>query len=236
LNGFLKDWELQSNENKVYTIFAGGDDLMLVTPQSAAIKLVKGINDKFEEFSCNNNEVHVSYSVTHFKDHSPIRVISDIAEVNQKEGKKYSSDTQNKLFKDESEKKKAFFSENDKAGTFVYDSFIKNKDLNYFAKQVEYLTSKANDERTGLSRGLIRRLLELSDMMKKYDETDDATYLIAYARLNHSVNRLLKDRDGDIKKFFENVLTINKDGNEEAKKLEKILHPLICQVIYNIRK
>jgi len=33
-----------------------------------------------------------------------------------------------------------------------------------------------------------------------------------------------------------NVLTINKDGNEESKKLERILHPLVCQVIYNIRK
>lgn len=235
LNGFLKEWELKSEENKVYTVFAGGDDLMLVTPQSSAIKLVKALNDKFEEFACNNNEVHISYSVTHFKDHSPIRVISDIAEVNQKEGKKYSSDTQNKLFKDESEKKKAFLSENDKAGTFVYDSFIKNNDLHYFEKQVEYLTSRANDESTGLSRGLIRRLLELSEMIKKYDETDDATYLIAYARLNYSVNRLLKERDADIKKFFENVLTINKDGNEEAKILVKILHPLVCQVIYNIR-
>ncbi|MBK7380366.1 MAG: type III-A CRISPR-associated protein Cas10/Csm1 [Ignavibacteriales bacterium] len=236
LNGFLKDWELQNEENKVYTVFAGGDDLMLVTPQSSAIKLVKGLNDKFEEFACNNNEVHISYSVTLFKDHSPIRVISDIAEVNQKEGKKYTRDIQNKLFKDESEKRKAFLSENDKAGTFIYDSFIKNKDLSDFTKQVEYLTSKANDEKNGLSRGLIRRLLDLSDMMKKYDETDDATYLIAYARLNYAVNRLLKDRDADIKKFFENVLTINKDGNEEAKKLEKILHPLVCQVIYNIRK
>ncbi len=235
LNGFLKNWELQSKENKVYTIFAGGDDLMLVTPQSSAIKLVKALNEKFEEFACNNNEVHISYSVTHFKDQSPIRIISDIAEVNQKEGKKYSKDVLNKLFKAESKKKKAFLSENDKAGTFVYDSFIKNKDLHYFTKQVEYLTFKANDERTGLSRGLIRRLLELSEMMNKYDETDDATYLIAYARLNYSVNRLLKDRDIDIKKFFENVLTINKDGNEEAKKLEKILHPLVCQVIYNIR-
>jgi len=37
-------------------------------------------------------------------------------------------------------------------------------------------------------------------------------------------------------KFFEDILTINKEGNEEAQKLEKILHPLVCQVIYNIRK
>ncbi len=92
------------------------------------------------------------------------------------------------------------------------------------------------DEKTGLSRGLIRKLFELSEMLRKYEDTDDASYLIAYARLNHTVNRILKDKDIEIKKFFENVLTINKVGNEIAHKLEKILHPLICQVIYSLRK
>ena len=235
LNGFLANWEKQNKENKAYTIFAGGDDLMLIAPQSSALKLVKNLNDKFEEFICSNHEVHISYSITHFKDHTPIRIVADIAEENQKEGKKYTKAEQNELLNLENKKGAAFLAEYDKAGTFIYNTFIKNKDLEYFSKQVDYLTAKANDERTGLSRGLIRKLLDLSEMMKKYDATDDATYLIAYARLNYTVNRILKDRDTDIKKFFENVLTINKSGNEEAKRLEKILHPLVCQVIYNIR-
>jgi CRISPR-associated protein Csm1 len=237
LNGFLANWEKQNKENKAYTIFAGGDDLMLISPQSSALKLVKNLNDKFEEFICLNQEVHISYSITHFKDHTPIRIVADIAEDNQKEGKKYTKAEQNELLNLENKKGVAFLADYDKAGTFIYNTFIKNKDLDFFSKQVEYLTLKANDERNGLSRGLIRRLLDLSEMMKKYNETDDATYLIAYARLNNSVNRLLKDRgtDTDIKKFFENVLTINKTGNEVAEKLEKILHPLVCQVIYNIR-
>ncbi len=259
LNGFLENWETENrkkiennaklskptitideikklkNENRVYTIFAGGDDLMLITPQSSALKLVKNLNDKFEEFICSNQEVHISYSITHFKDHTPIRIVADIAEDNQKEGKKYTKIEQNELLNLENKKGAAFLAEYDKAGTFIYNTFIKNKDLEYFSKKVNYLTAKANDERTGLSRGLIRKLLDLSEMIKKYDVTDDATYLIAYARLNYSVNRILKDRDTDIKKFFENVLTINKTGNEEAKRLEKILHPLVCQVIYNIR-
>lgn len=235
LNGFLANWEKQNKENKAYTIFAGGDDLMLIAPQSSALKLVKNLNDKFEEFICSNHEVHISYSITHFKDHTPIRIVSDIAEGNQREGKNYTKAEQNELLNLENKMGAAFLAEYDKAGTFIYNTFIKNKDLEYFSKQVNYLTAKANDERTGLSRGLIRKLLDLSETMKMFDATDDATHLIAYARLNYSVNRILKDRDSDIKKFFENVLTINKTGNEEAKRLEKILHPLVCQVIYNIR-
>ncbi|NWG28922.1 MAG: hypothetical protein HXY48_10360, partial [Ignavibacteriaceae bacterium] len=130
----------------------------------------------------------------------------------------------------------SFVAEYDKAGTFLFDTFVKNEQLDYLMKQIEKLTFKAQDEKSGLSRGLIRRLLELSEMLKKYEETDDATYLIAYARLNHTVNRLLKNKDKELIKFFEDILTINKEGNEEALKLEKILHPLVCQVIYNIRK
>ncbi|NWF89080.1 MAG: hypothetical protein HXY50_06410 [Ignavibacteriaceae bacterium] len=233
LNGFLSYWGKETRDNKVYTIFAGGDDLMLISPQSSAVKLINELNKKFDEFTCSNKEVHISYSVTHFKDHTPIRIIADFAEESQKEGKKHTKDEQGRLLN--SEKEKAFLSEYDKAGTFLFNTFLKNEMLNDFIRQVEDLTIKAKDEKSGLSRGLIRRLLELSEMLKKYEETDDATYLIAYARLNHSVNRLLKDKDKDIKKFFDNVLTINKTGNEEAQKLEKILHPLICQVIYNIR-
>lgn len=257
LNGFLSNWETQKqneviekaknknpiitneelnklrNENRVYTIFAGGDDLMLIAPQSSAVKLIKALNDKFDEFTCSNKEVHISYSVTHFKDHTPIRIVADFAEESQKRGKKYSKDEQSKFLKEE--KEKAFLADKDKAGTFLFNTFVKNEQLGFMMQQIEKLTLKAQDEKSGLSRGLIRRLLELSEMLKKYKETDDAAYLIAYARLNHSVNRLLKDKDRDIKQFFDNVLTINKTGNEEAQKLEKILHPLVCQVIYNIR-
>jgi len=234
LNGFLAEWETKANDNKVYTIFAGGDDLMIVTPQSSAIKLIKALNDEFKKFTCDNRELHISYSITHFKDHTPIRIVADFAEENQKDGKRSTSNTQYRLLKTRDEK--SFVDDVDKAGTFLFNTFVKNEQLDYLMKQIEELTLKAQDEKSGLSRGLIRHLLELSEMLKKYEETDDATYLIAYARLNHTVNRLLKDKDKEIIKFFEDILTINKEGNEEAQKLEKILHPLVCQVIYNIRK
>jgi len=258
LNGFLADWENKKqkgielvakqinpdiskeelkklkNENRVYTIFAGGDDLMLVTPQSSAIKLVNELNKKFAEFVCDNNEVHISYSITHFKDHTPVRLVADFAENNQTDGKKNTKDSQYELL--EQKNVEAFYHKNDKAGTYLFDSFVKNENLEYLLEQINKLTTKAQDEKSGLSKGLIRRLLELSETLKKYEETDDASYLIAYARLNHTVNRLLKNKDSEIKKFFSDVLTINKEDNEDAQKLEKILHPLVCQVIYNLRK
>src|SRR5690606_26822112 len=157
LNGFLKDWELKlqkyivdkakienpglteeeiiqlKNENRVYTLFAGGDDLMLVTPQSSAIKLINALNSKFQEFACSNQEVHISYSLTPLKDHTPVRLVSEFAEENQKEGKEYTRDFQNIFL--QKEKRKAFLSENDKSGTFLFQTFVKNNDLKYLINQ-----------------------------------------------------------------------------------------------------
>jgi len=255
LNGFLYDWE-QGNlldvdeatkvnnsmddsatlikDKKVYTIFAGGDDLMLVTPQSSALELVNKINKKFTEFICYNNEVHMSYSITHFKDHTPIRIVAEFAEQNQKLGKRNTKESQFNLLKKKDNT--AFYDLNDKAGTYIFNTFIKNSDLDFLIEQVNFLTGKSMDDKSGLSKGLIRRLLYLSEMVNKYKETNDASYLIAYARLNYTVNRLLKNREEDIKSFFENVLVINKENNDYAQRLEKIIYPLICQVIYNTRK
>lgn len=233
LNGFLNEWELKNKENKVYTIFAGGDDLMFVTPQSSAIELINTLNKKFSEFSCDNNEVHISYSITHFKHDTPIRLVADFSEENQKNGKNYTRASQNKLFnKKDSE---AFNSINDKAGTFLFDTYINNNELGYLLNKIKFLTSMGNDEKSGLSKGLIRKLLELSETIKKYEESKDATYLISYARMNHTVNRILKNKNNEILSFFNDILLINKDGNEEAQKLGKILHPLVCQLIYNLR-
>lgn len=256
LNGFLNDWEngkiltkedtdkyVNNNSdefqkiirnNKVYTVFAGGDDLMLITPQSSALDLIRQLNNKFSEFVCGNKEVHISYSITHFKDHTPIKLVADFAEHNQKEGKQTTKEYQYSLLK--TGDKKAFIDENDKSGTYLFNTFVKNYELDFLISQINLLTEKALDEKSGLSKGLIRKLLDLSEMIRKYEETDDASYLIAYARLTHTINRLLKNKNKEIKELFDNILIINKEGNEFAQNLERVLYPLICQVIYNIRK
>ncbi|MCE1166332.1 MAG: type III-A CRISPR-associated protein Cas10/Csm1, partial [Bacteroidetes bacterium] len=66
LNGLLEDLSEKKGrkESKIYTVFAGGDDLMLVTTQSYALELVKTFNDKFASFTCDNKEIHMTYSVT----------------------------------------------------------------------------------------------------------------------------------------------------------------------------
>lgn len=231
LNGFLEDWEKKDKENKVYTIFAGGDDLMLIAPQNSALKLVNEFNKKYQEFVCDNCEVHISYSITNFKDHSPIRIVADIAEENQKQGKEKTKEKQKLLLDNQDNNSFSFI--NDKAGTFLFNSFIKNSELDYFLQNSNIVTSWVTNNE--LSHGLVRKILELAEMTNKYEDTKDATYLIGYARSTHSVNRAkIKNTDIDIF-LHKKVLKINTENDPEAAKLKSILLPLICQVIYNTR-
>ncbi len=236
LNGLLKDWETKKPDNKVYTIFAGGDDLMLVCPQSSAAQLLEEFNKKFSEFTCGNHEVHISYSVTHFKDHTPIRMVAEFAEHNQKKGKKIDRVSQRELLNQKSGM--TFFAENDKAGTYIFDSFIKNEKLPKFNSLAAELAGWTKDD-VGLTQGMLRKLLGVAEANKLYKEKKDPAHLIWRARLTYSINRLLKDRNGIYKNkamehFCESVLKIGMDSN--SKEIQEMLYPLICQVIYKIRK
>lgn len=225
LNGVLKDWELKAKDNLTYTVFAGGDDLMLLTPQSSAVKLIKFLNDRFTEFTCCNKEVHISYSITQFKHDTPIRIISEIAEQNQELCKEKANSKEDLIFT----------SDKNKASIFIFDTVIKNDWLEDFLKKTADLTTWVNDPKINLSHGLLRKLLDASEAIKKYENTKDASYLIWHAQLTYSVNRLLKDKNNKYRneivgKFFDGVLSIRK--NEQ---LDNMLYPIVCQVIYNIR-
>lgn len=241
LNGFMEskttphNAETEEKDRKIYTIFAGGDDLMLVTPQSYALTFVNELNERFSEFVCRNSEVHISYSVTHFKHHTPVRIVADIAEHNQSTGKKAKQSEQRMMVT--LGDPRSFYPENDKAATIVYETIVKNSQLEKLKSQADTVTSWVEDEHTKFSHRLVRKLLDVAEAIKQYDETGDAALLLWHARLSYTVNRLLKNNRGEfhnreVGEFFEQVLSFNKN---EARELKEMLYPLACQVIYNLR-
>jgi CRISPR/Cas system-associated protein Cas10 (large subunit of type III CRISPR-Cas system) len=234
LNGFLKDWDNEiENDHKVYTIFAGGDDLMLIAPQSSAVELVNKFNTQFNDFVCHNPEVHISFSITHFKHHTPIRMIAEFAEESQKKGKKINKNEQLKLVK--SKDAKSFFAFNDKASTHLFGTCIKNSQLDYFIKKSNEILTLSNEAGSNLSSGLIRKLLELSEIKNKYQSGKDPSYLIAYARVIYTINRIIKPGNYSLDNFLKTVTSIHFEDDQESVLLNMIFHPLICQIIYKKR-
>jgi len=246
MNGFLRDWDSgklvsefddNTSDQRVYTVFAGGDDLLLVAPQSSSLKLVYELNKTFNDFVCNNPEVHMSYSLTNFKDHTPIRLMADIAEENQSVIK--NSYQLNDLIDQIEKNKEVFHAINDKSGTLVFSTPIKN---DFIPKLIEYkknLVNWVNNEENRVTKGVVRNLLNLSQIMKEFSEKQDTRLLIWHPKLTYMINRLLKDKSGkyinpEVEEFFNTALNITKN-DPEAVLLESLLYPVVCETIYALR-
>ncbi len=246
INGFLRDWDSSRKEldkddpesdQNVYTIFAGGDDLMLVTTQSASLKLADEFNKKFNDFVCNNDEVHITYSHTNFKDKTPIRMVADLSEHNQEGAKKKLKGNANfdslESFLNSNE---PFSQENDKTGLYLFNNIIKTDLIEYIINRKRELTGWVKDEDNPVTKGIIQNLLNLAEIMKEYDEKGKVEKLIWHPKLANMITRLLMDKSGyknnDVKGFFDEALSLNKNSDSPLK---KALHPLMCEIIYSTR-
>ncbi|MBK8549853.1 MAG: hypothetical protein IPL53_01875 [Ignavibacteria bacterium] len=178
-----------------------------------------------------NPEIHISYSITHFKDHTPVKLVNIFADENQDSVKK-----EEKVELTEN----CFNDENNKSSTYIFNTKLKDSDwmilkvIPILTKWIEDKSDKKEDV-----NGVLRNLMNLIEIQKEYREKKDTSKLIWHPMLTYMINRNLKDKDGkyrdeEVGKFFDKVLQLSKD--EKEIKFEKILYPAICGAIYKLRK
>lgn len=239
LNGFLKEKDATEKDDLIYTIYAGGDDLVLVCPQSRAVRFIKEFNDIFKDFVCNNKEIHISYSITHFKHSTPVKIVSEFAEDNQKSAKKDDikcSEIENIIVNNTD----CFYDSKNKSSLSLFETIVKNDEIEFLLDKINKLVKWANDGE--ISSGILRNLLFVSEIYKVYRESEckDTSKLIWHPLLTYNINRNLKrdgrykSKDPELGEFFDKVLEINKD-TEKSKQLERILYPAVCSAIYKLR-
>ncbi|MCC6548472.1 MAG: type III-A CRISPR-associated protein Cas10/Csm1 [Ignavibacteriaceae bacterium] len=241
-NNFLKKWEGKGAENKVYTVFAGGDDLLFITPHGSSLELLQEINNKFKEFVCSNPEVHISYSLTNFKHNTPVRLVNEFAEEAQAQAK-----SKNKKKQVDLSRATCFYPEENKASVVVHDTVVKNKQIPKIIEQTKDLMEwiSVNDKDNPVSMGVVRALLQLTGIMQEYLETKRTEKLMFYPQLTYLINRLLKDGSGKYKidneetrtkvgKLFDKAVSINQ-SDEDKKKFFAVLKPALCEAIYKLR-
>ena len=66
----------ESRFSDVYTVFSGGDDLLLIGPWNRLIDLAGLLHERFEEYACFNSQVHFSAGISLHKSHTPLRRIA----------------------------------------------------------------------------------------------------------------------------------------------------------------
>lgn len=237
-NNFLKDWEDKGGENKVYTVFAGGDDLLFITPHGSSLALLQEINKNFTDFVCANPEVHISYSLTNFKHNTPVRLVNEFAEEAQQKSK-------DKKKQVDLNRATCFYREENKASDVVHDTVVKNQQIPEIIEQTKNLMEWVNDKDNPVSMGVVRALLQLTGIMQEYLETKRTEKLMFYPQLTYLINRLLKNGRGEYKvddndtrakveELFETAIKIS-ESDEEKKKFFTVLKPALCEAIYKLR-
>jgi CRISPR-associated protein Csm1 len=83
LNGFFAiylPWLLARAFPNVYTVFAGGDDFLLIAPWRTAQKLAVKMRDDFARYAADNPAIHFSAGIATQKPGAPIAALAELAE------------------------------------------------------------------------------------------------------------------------------------------------------------
>lgn len=75
-------WLLKTDSRfgDVYTVFAGGDDLLLIGPWNVIVTLAPVIAEQFNRYAFENPKVHLSAGISIHKAHTPVDAMVDAAE------------------------------------------------------------------------------------------------------------------------------------------------------------
>lgn len=82
-------WEHRDKVKQIfYTVYSGGDDLLIVGPWSEMPKLAKAIHDEFKEYTCNNPDINISAGIFLCKPKYPISLAAKAADEELEQSKK----------------------------------------------------------------------------------------------------------------------------------------------------
>jgi len=181
--GYLNE-KLKKDYKNIYTIYAGGDDLLMIGDWETMIKFSKSLYEDFKEFTCHNSDITLSSGLITAKSNFPIRKAAEIADNALESSKSKGRD------------RFTFFDT-----TIEWDKYDK---LQEFSK---FLDDQLNDESSGVTRAFIYRLLQYHKTFLLYAEenkTEDLKFhskmaynqgLKFYSQMAYDVGRNIIKRD-----------------------------------------
>ncbi|MCX7725048.1 MAG: hypothetical protein N2042_07380, partial [Thermodesulfovibrio sp.] len=135
-----------------YTVFAGGDDLFLISSWNTTIELANFLNNKFREYVCFNDNITLSAGMSLHKPNTPVLAFADSSEKALHTSK---SKGRNRL---------TVFGE-----TVEWNKFAK---LDEIKKTLEYWL-----QREIINNAMLFRLNELIEMKRQEDELKKAGFI-----------------------------------------------------------
>lgn len=210
LESYLSRKEI--NFNKIYTVYSGGDDLVLVGPWETMIIFSIFLNTEFRRFTCDNGDITLSTGLAVVKPKHPvaagIREANELLEKSKREGKNRIT-----LF-----------------GTTVeWEQFPELMDFFLFLDQALNKINKDNPkEKAPITYSFIHRLLEYHNMALDYFDKDRVEGLKFLSALSYGIGRnvIKRDKAGNII-----------EGKDESFVLQKLMDIVKKKnsLIYNLK-
>ncbi|HRT61068.1 MAG TPA: type III-A CRISPR-associated protein Cas10/Csm1 [Syntrophales bacterium] len=157
----------------IYTIFAGGDDLLLIGPWTRVFRLAGEINSDFRRYTCSNPDVTLSGTLNLMKSRHPVNYMAKVAERGLKKAKNESKD---------------------KDSLHLWGEVIPWSLFPRLSGAVDEFDRLLNEPRTKISTGLVYDFMVLKEMKKAFKK-DRILRCGNYASLfRYKIGRLAKEK------------------------------------------
>ncbi len=176
VNYFFTGWltdEIRKNHRMTYTIYAGGDDLLLIAPWEDALNLGSKIGMKFKSYAGENPNITISMGINLMRPNSPVGLATEGAEENLEKSKK-----------DKEKNRLTVFST-----TVRWDEFLKLKEF------MEILNNAFNDEDKKVNASFLYRMLKYHEMYKNFADNNLVEGLKFHSAMSRDVRRNIEKKD-----------------------------------------
>jgi len=176
LNYFFTGWlthEIKENHRMVYTVYAGGDDLLLISPWEDALNFGSQIGTKFKSYVADNPDITISMGINLMRPNSPVGLAAEVAEENLERSKENSE--KNKLT--------------------VFSTTISWREFNKLKEVMKILNNALNDENEKVRTSFLYRMLKYHEMYKDFSERNLIEGLKFHSAMSRDVRRNIERRD-----------------------------------------
>ena len=174
------DYLLREKFSDIYTVYAGGDDLLMLGPWEQVLCFSKRVRDEFEQYTCKNPAFTLSAGVAMAKPRLP--VYAAIAAADE--------------LLEQAKRKKATGADEPKNQLATLGDLIKWGDFENLQIEADRLATWQEEKK--VSMGFVRQLLDSARQFEEYTATGETRRLRFVPMLAYAITRNIPVRETDI--------------------------------------
>lgn len=175
------DYLLREEFSNIYTVYAGGDDLLMLGPWEQAIRFSQRVREEFREFTCGNPAFTLSAGVAVTKPRLPVYAAIGYAEDLLENAKRHKDRNDTEAQKDR---------------LATLDDVIRWDDFNNIQEEAKRLAGWQEEKK--VSMGFVRQLLDSAVQFREYSVTGETLHLRFVPMLAYSISRNIPSKEGEV--------------------------------------